>query len=272
MIKVDNLYKISNYDDVINDGCPSFSGIITGECKGDLWVDNIDTPQIAIAYSYAVGGFAFLGTIKSDNEYVKINNFINNDFFKYLKQKGIKDFEYSVESDCLKTHIQKMFKDKLSESEKEYSFRKVERINTNYSLPENFKMQEIDFDFWKKIADGCFKNDAFLTKRLLESWGNFDNFKNKSIAFCITNSDSIVSVIVGTARFKNVISIDIETDDKFKHKGFGYYLTIEFVNECINKGLIAQWDCVESNHISIKLANKAEFMLFKESTVYWFEI
>jgi len=39
-----------------------------------------------------------------------------------------------------------------------------------------------------------------------------------------------------------------------------YSLTIEFVNECINNDLIAQWDCVESNPNSRKLAEKA--MLF----------
>ena len=81
-----------------------------------------------------------------------------------------------------------------------------------------------------------------------------------------------ITVTVGTARFKNVFLIDIETEKEFKHKGLGYSLTIEFVNECINNDLIAQWDCVESNPNSRKLAEKAGFIIFKENVVYWFEI
>jgi len=79
-------------------------------------------------------------------------------------------------------------------------------------------------------------------------------------------------VIVGTASYKNVLAIDIETEEEFKHKGLGYCLAIEFVNECTKRGLIAQWNCVESNPISRKLAEKAGFKLFGESDVYWFEI
>lgn len=272
MIKVDSIYSVSNFENITNDNCPSFSGIVAGECKGDLWVDNIDNPKIAIANSYAVGSFAFLGTINNDYEYMYLNNFIKNEIFSFLKQKGINYFEFSIESDNLKPYILRMFKNKTIQREREYSFRKLEQLNVNYSLPEGFKMQKVDYDFWKKIINGDFKNETFLTKRLLESWGSFDNFISKSIAFCITHSNNIVSVIVGTARFKNIIPIDIETDDRFKHKGYGYYLTIEFVNECINKGLIAQWDCVESNSNSLKLAEKAGFKLLKQNDVYWFDI
>ena len=165
-----------------------------------------------------------------------------------------------------------MFDDKVIQSEKEYSFRITKRINECYSLLDKFKMQRIDFNLWEKVSNGHFKNESFLTKRLLESWGSFDNFKKKSVGFCITYFDRVVAVIIGTARYKNIIPIDIETADEFKQKGFGYSLTIEFVNECIQRGLIVQWDCVESNPVSRKLAEKAGFKLFKENEVFWFKI
>lgn len=38
---------------------PSFSGIVSGECKGNLWVDKIDCPTIALAASYSVESLAF---------------------------------------------------------------------------------------------------------------------------------------------------------------------------------------------------------------------
>ena len=271
MIKIDGI-SVGNYENIINGDCPSFSGIVAGESKGNLWVDNIERPKIAITDSYAVGSFAFLGSINSEDEYMRLKNYIRNDIFNFLKQKGKDCFEYSVESDDLKPYIQKMFEDKIIQSEKEYSFRITESNNKNHSLPEGFKMQIVDFDLWGKVIDGDFKNELLLTKRLLESWESFDKFEKKGVGFCITYLDSIVAVIIGTARFNNIISIDIEIVDELKHKGLGYSLTIEFVNECMQRGIIPQWDCVESNPISRKLAEKAGFKLFKENEVFWFEI
>ncbi|MDF2984716.1 MAG: acetyltransferase [Eubacterium sp.] len=272
MIKIDGFSGTSNYYNVTSDDCPSFSGIVAGECKGDLWVDSINNPKIAIANSYAVGSFAFLGSINNDNEYENLENFIRQVIFSFLKENDSENFEFSIEHDCLKPYILKMFNDKTINHEEEYSFRRTEGINQIYSLPEDYRMQKIDYDFWKRLMDGVYKNEALLTERLLESWGSFEIFEKKSVAFCITYSESIAAVIVGTARFKNIIPIDIETDKKFRHKGLGYALTVEFVNECMKKGLVAQWDCVESNPFSRKLAEKAGFKPFKENDVYWFAI
>ncbi len=302
MIKIDN-YILKEYKNVTKDDCPSFSGILAGECKGDAWVDNTENPQIAIAYSHAVGSFAFLGSINNETINTMLRDFLNNYLFDSLKEKGVNNFEYSIENDGLKPYIQKMFEEKIVQSEKEYSFRYRDNYNSseypspdntnfgysisginniqnpsphNYiihnSLPDNYIMQRIDNEFWSKVLNGDYTNQSFLTQRLLESWGSIENFCEKSVGFCITYLDCIASVILGTARFNNIVPIDIETKDEFKKMGLGYSLTIEFVNECTKKGLIAQWDCVESNPISYKLAEKAGFELFKVNRVFWFEI
>ena len=282
MIKIDN-YILKEYKNVTKDDCPSFSGILAGECKGDAWVDNTENPQIAIAYSHAVGSFAFLGSINNETINTMLRDFLNNYLFDSLKEKGVNNFEYSIENDGLKPYIQKMFEEKIVQSEKEYSFRnrhdnnklKYSLLENNiikYSLPDNYILQKIDSEFWSKVMNGDFENESFITERLLESWGSIDNFCDKSVGFCITYLDCLAAVILGTARFKNIVPIDMGTKDEFKNKGLGYFLTIEFVNECIKKGLIAQWDCVESNPISYKLAEKAGFELFKVNDVYWFKI
>ncbi len=272
MIKIDS-FILKKYENVTKDDCPSFSGIIAGECKGDAWVDNTENPQIAIAYSHAVGSFAFLGSINNETINTMLRDFLNNYLFDSLKEKGVNNFEYSIENDGLKPYIQKMFEEKILQSEKEYSFRNRHDSNKlKYSLPENYIMQRIDSEFWSKVMNGDFENESFLTERLLESWGSIENFCDKSVGFCITYLDCIAAVVLGTARFNNIVPIDIETKDEFKKMGLGYSLTIEFVNECTKKGLIAQWDCVESNPISYKLAEKAGFELFKVNRVFWFEI
>lgn len=35
MTSVDSLYKLSKFENIINNNCPSFSEIVANECKGD---------------------------------------------------------------------------------------------------------------------------------------------------------------------------------------------------------------------------------------------
>lgn len=272
MIKLDLCNKLYNYENITNDNCPSFSGIVVGECKGNLWVDDLDNPRIAIVYSYPVGSLAFLGSTINDNEYIELKKAIEKEIFNFLRQEGISYFEFSIESEDLKPYIVKIFEDKAIQSEREFSYRKTERIISSHSLPGGFAIQKVNNDFLNKVFKGDYDNKEFLVNRILESWEKIDDFSDRSLAFCITYLKRIVAVIVGTARYKNLLAIDIETEEEFRHKGLGYCLTVEFVNECMIRGLIPQWDCMESNLASRKLAEKAGFKAFKENNVYWFDI
>ncbi|GGG52789.1 hypothetical protein [Paenibacillus radicis (ex Gao et al. 2016)] len=82
MIKANGLHKVTYYKKITTDHSPSFSGIAAGVCKGELWVDHLENANIAIANSYAVGGFAFLGEITSEEQYKKLKGLS-------MKSKGI---------------------------------------------------------------------------------------------------------------------------------------------------------------------------------------
>ncbi len=66
MILVNKNTKLKNVANIVNESSPSFSGIVSQECKGKLGVNDIEIPTIAIAESYAVGSFAFLGKYKTN--------------------------------------------------------------------------------------------------------------------------------------------------------------------------------------------------------------
>lgn len=272
MIKIEHLSETCNYQDITSEACPSFSGIIAGECAGQLWVDDVVHPRIALAYSPAVGGFAFLGQIDNEEEYSRLTSTINDTIISYLKDNGYECFEFSIESENLKPYLLRLFEDKSLQVEKEYSFRRNDVIMQTYSLPKGFLMQRVDAQLWEKLRKGSYQNAALLKDRLLESWGSFGRFQEKSIAYCITDADRIAAVMIGTASFHDILPIDIEVEEEYRNQGFGYSLTIEFVNECIYRGLVPQWDCVESNLASKRLAEKAGFRLFKENEVYWFSL
>ena len=271
MIQVDKMGLVKNYEQIISDTCPSFSGIIAGECSGKLWVNQLDNPSIAIVYSHAVGSHSiFSKTLKID-ELKRMELFIKQELFEEIRRDGYNTFEISIESESLKPYIHGMFEDKQILSEKEFSYRRSKPLERTADLQEDYQLCRLDHALWLKIIDGAFTNGSFITQRLLQSWGSFENFEKKSLAFCIIHDDVIVAVIIGTARLHNIIPIDIETDSNYQKNGFAYLLTVEFVNECHRNGLIAQWDCVESNVPSCNLVKKAGFEFVHGNTVYWFD-
>lgn len=272
MIQINKDIKIKDVTNVVNEKNPSFSGIVNQECKGKLWVDNIEEPRIAIAESYAAGSFAFLGTYETDEDFLKLKDFLENELFYHLKKNGYRDFEFSIESENIGKNIFEIFKDKSIQTEKEFHFRVNEIPKNNQGIPKAYQLRKVDDIFWNMLAEGKFENEDFFKIRLLESWYSFEEFKNKSIAYCIILENRIVAVMVGTASFNNVISIDIETEEKHRRKGLAYAMAVEFITDCLKNEIIPQWDCVESNPNSYNMARKLGFEKMNENTVYWFNI
>lgn len=48
MIQISKDTKIIDVTNVVNEKSPSFSGIVNRECKGKLWVDNIEKPRMQL--------------------------------------------------------------------------------------------------------------------------------------------------------------------------------------------------------------------------------
>ncbi len=64
----------------------------------------------------------------------------------------------------------------------------------------------------------------------------------------------------------------IQTEEVHRKKGLAYAMAIEFIKDCLRNELTPQWDCVESNTSSYRMAMKLGFEKINENTVYWFDI
>ena len=165
-----------------------------------------------------------------------------------------------------------MFYDREIQKENEYKFRKNDKITELFSLTDKYRLCKVDYELWNLINERNIQNGILVTERILESWESFDTFIRKSLGFCIMHLNKIIAVIVGTGRFNNIIPIDIYVEEEHRNKGLGLILTRELVNECIKIGVTVQWDCMESNSPSQRLAEKAGFKFIKQDEVYWFDI
>lgn len=261
---------LSTTKNILHQDSPSFSGIIAGICKGEIWVDRLVDPRLALVYSYAVGSFSIMGSPEDASVYNDFYKFLRDELFMELKSKGIKDFEFSVESENAKDHVLEIFSHENILQEEEYSYRKND--GCKLQAVDGYTIAPVDWKLIKQFREGSLENPEFLNERLLESWETYEIFVDRSIGYVALDEKSIVGVIIGTARYHNVIPIDIEIDKGHRKKGLALTLTNHFVKGCVESGLVPQWDCVESNIGSRKTAEKAGFKLFKREPVYWFGI
>ena len=272
MIQIKNNMKIKDVTNVVNDSCPSFSGIVNQECKGRLWVDDIEAPTLALAESYAVGSFAFLGVHRSEEVFSGLKAFLEAELFVQIKENGYHSFEFSIDNDDIRESILGLFKEKEIQTEKEFSFRGRAIPVITKDISKEYQIRKVDASFWKLLSEGNVENGGFLQDRLLGSWHSFEEFDRKSVAYCTIYNNRIVAVIVGTASFHNIIPIDIETEEEHRRQGLAYAMTTEFIADCFRNNYIPQWDCVESNLNSYHMAQKLGFEKIHENTVYWFDI
>ena len=192
--------KAGAYANILSEDNPSFTGILAGECKGDIWVDDAKNPQLALVYSNAVGGYAILGEPKNNAVYDKFNEFLREVFFVDLKSRGFGVFEFSVASEETEEYILRLFTDKNINHEDEYFYRKSGTYNLK--PPDKYNIIRVEPHFIEQLQAGQYDNAEFLIDRLLGSWESFEQFFTKSLAFVATLDKSIVSVIIGTARYK----------------------------------------------------------------------
>lgn len=267
----DNLQN-TDFQAVTQGSTPSFSGIVIGECKGRLWLDDLNCPTLAIAQSYCVDSYAFFGSRLNRESYQSLEHFLANELFIEEKEKGIHAFEFSVESEELTEDLLKMFGERKIQKEREFSFRTTKEAVKYKNIDSSYIVKQLTPSLWEQILQGKIENRELIENRILESWFSFEDFYKKSLAYCVLHHNRIVAVIAGTARYKNVIPIDIETQEEERRKGLAYELGRTFIEGCLKRGYIPQWDCVESNQASYLLARQLGFEKFHENVVYWFDI
>ncbi|BCJ98029.1 GNAT family N-acetyltransferase [Anaerocolumna chitinilytica] len=208
-------------DNVIDGKNPSMYGILTGICKGETWSYRDEPLALDIMYSYCVGGCGVVGRIP--NEKRKQARIFFESVFSSLKKKNIFEFEFSTEDVELRKAMLDIFSDKKLHSEEEYSYRKLDKCNYNVTL-QSYTILEVDRSFLEKREK--YENEDMLFERLNNSWYCQEDFLEYSKCFVAIQEKKIVGIIFGSARFSNIIDVDIEVLEEHRKKGLLLHLRL----------------------------------------------
>ncbi len=166
-----------------------------------------------------------------------------------------------------------LFSDKSIDREYEHTYQRSTIFSEERpTIHGAYAIHGIDEVFLKRIKTGQCKNSEMIRKRILGSWGSDEAFLSKGLAYAALHGDEVVAVIMGTSYYNQLLPIDIETAAVHQRQGLAHQLTLHYAEACARRGLIAHWNCMESNTGSWRTASKAGFTFLRKQYVYWFAI
>lgn len=91
-------------------------------------------------------------------------------------------------------------------------------------------------------------------------WGSKEAFLNKGFGFAVRFNGKLASVCYSACVISGVAEIDIATLEDSRGRGFARAVGARFVRDCINSGVVPNWDCFDYNEPSRRLAERLGFV------------
>lgn len=92
-----------------------------------------------------------------------------------------------------------------------------------------------------------------------EFWNNAADFFNHGIGYSLLYDNIVASTAYSSFIFEDELELGIETNEKFRGKGFALYTCSALIDYCIANGYEPVWSCRLENTGSYKLAQKLGF-------------
>lgn len=247
---------------------PEVISIIERNNPGTIFVDDIETPQVALVWNQGMKGFYFIGNCKNKRFLDDINKFIDTDIASFLNEKNIDYFECSTTSKKWDKMIEKIFEQKGLESWEQLIYfwdenKKLEQVESKYTI---YSLKD------RNIQPVHFSNWDYYEKVLKDFWDDVKLLKEKGNCYYAVDRNEIIGVCYSgfvTSKYK---TIGIETDEKYRKQGVAYHLALRCIVEILEEEMLPWWDCTKANIPSVKLAEKLGFLKHQEYNCYCFKV
>jgi RimJ/RimL family protein N-acetyltransferase len=121
------------------------------------------------------------------------------------------------------------------------------------SLPTGIEVRVVDGELAERIDREMHEMIGFF-------WGGYEPFDRHGFGYCAIVDGQLASVIYTIAVGANQANVSIETAAAFRRKGLAAIVSAAYIEHCLERGLVATWDCDAPNLASYNLAQKLGFV------------
>ncbi|MBU5487665.1 GNAT family N-acetyltransferase [Clostridium sp. MSJ-8] len=247
--KVNDLFKELNYNVVIN-------SIIKGNAQGEIYVDNIKAPKVAIVWNN-VGDVLIGGDSSDEVANRSIDDLIKNVFIPQVIKLGVEVSRIEISYTENFEGKLKVLKDKASKDvvRNVYKFNKL-KVNPLSVIPRKFELVE--------IHENVLRNNKLEHLEKLKGWINTfwnseEEFLKNGIGYCLVKDNVIVSFCISAYTYDEKVEFVLKTSEIFRGRGFGKSVASACVEKAVKSGKQVEWQCDNDNVPATRLADSLGF-------------
>ncbi|MCO4851864.1 GNAT family N-acetyltransferase [Bacillus vallismortis] len=236
--------------------CPTFVySIIEQTIPGVVYVDEHTFPK-----SFLIGTESGIYFVTGEEGNHDFNDFIAEYYEKQVK--STKRFTLFSSSDTWDRVMKTILKDELNQMKRAAFSFQHKPANTDIKLPKGLVLKRIDEDI---ISNSTEFNKAYYE----EYWDSVSHFSSKGFGFAVLHGNQVVSECTSIFLGHNRAEMDIYTLEEYRGMGLAYCVGSEFINFCLENGMVPSWDCDVNNKSSFRLAAKLGFKAMTEYSIFY---
>jgi RimJ/RimL family protein N-acetyltransferase len=243
--------------------------IIAGDTRGDIYVDNLSSPNSAMIWDRLNN--VFLSGDALDEQFAQsIYHRITSTFIPQIANRkmeymtiyyGNPSWEDTIERMLSKQNLHKISRRFFTVNELIFDWKN--------KVPNGYLMTRIDNEF---LRQSSMNNINHVISWIESFWYSTQDFINNGIGFCILNQDTVTSWCLSVFVSGKLMEFGTETILDYRNKGFSTLVASACVDHCFRNQITPLWHCWSDNKPSIAVAEKIGFEKTKEYCVYRIEI
>lgn len=222
------------------------------DIMGDIYVDNVDCPESAMAM---LGDFCFLAGKVNEHLVLCKPEDCKRDFMIMVPQN--EDWENIIEK-CYGEKAHRVMRYAFKKEADGFDRQKLEAVVEG--LTSEYELKKVDENLFMQ----CKKTD--WCKDFVSQYDSYAEYKKNGAGILILHNGVIVSGASSYSGFINGIEIEVDTREDYRRKGLAYVACAALILECLKRDWYPSWDA--QNKWSVSLALKLGYRYSHEYVAY----
>jgi RimJ/RimL family protein N-acetyltransferase len=242
------------------------TAVIEGTCPGDIYVDDVKTPETALIVSPQ--GYYLAGYEDNQEFNSELRNVLDNTIIPEKIKKGEENISLNYYPAAWEHTVEIILQGKypVKVHGYYYTFSHL-RVDWRREVPPGGCVVRVDEALLERTD---VKNVDKVTDCTKETWNSSEDFLQHGVGFCLLYEDAVVCWCLTDCVSGTKCEIGIETEPDYQRRGFATITGAATVEYCLSHGFTdIGWHTGVTNVASIKTAEKVGFEKVLEDT-YWF--
>jgi RimJ/RimL family protein N-acetyltransferase len=261
---------------LVHDGYTSvqLQTVLAGTNPGAVFADAAAAPETALVFHQGEAGFYFIGDPDNAAFLGDVVPFIRSVIPERLRAQHLHEFEFSGDSPEWSRVFRRLFAGtELSESTQRVYLLQDPALAPisppQHVLPEGFALRAIDRRF---RDDSALTNRSPIDDAVNQWWYGWDGFAEHGGGFAAVKHYEVAGWCMLDGQSHGMCAIGIGTDARHRGQGIATALAAEMVRWITDAGKTPYWECMGTNTLSIRLAEKCGLRLAFTYQLFGFEL